>query len=128
MTARTRYLLPVLGLLLLAGAAVLLQHDPELYTLIIVHLTTLPAVAYPLVYRNSPWKSGPTGRALMNMARSMALLFVIAIIGFWWPFPGFQHLYAVAVTYLGVAISYQLYVMICLKRRALAEQQPGLQP
>ena len=89
----------------------------ELYTVGVVHLAALPAIAYPLIYRRVPWKKGPTGKALMNKARSVALLFAVAIVGFWWPFPGYEYIYAAVVTYLGVAITYQFKVMLCLRRR-----------
>lgn len=99
----------------------------EIYSVVIVHLAALPAIAYPLVYRKVPWKKGPTGKALMNMARSMALLFTVSIAGFWWPFPGYDYIYAAVVTYLAVAIAYQLRVMYRLRRKMSRRQLEELE-
>jgi hypothetical protein len=104
-----------------AMATVALLWDPEVYVVAVVHIAAVPAFAYPLIYNKMPWRSGPTGRALMNKALSVALLFGIGILGFWWPFRGYEYIYAVVVTYLGVAITYQLYVMNRLRRRGLAD-------
>lgn len=90
----------------------------EIYTIAAIHVAAVPAVLYPLVYRNMPWRKGPTGRALMNMARSLAFLFVVSLIGFWRPFPGYDYAYAAGVTYLAGALGYQLRVVYRLKRHA----------
>lgn len=110
--------LQALALLLLALAAAGITLAPEMYLLVIFHLTAIPTIAYPLVYMRSPWKSGPTGKALMNMARALALVFSLRVLSFWWPFPGFAYIYSVAITYLGVAITYQFVVMLRLRRLA----------
>lgn len=99
-----------------ALCTIALLYDPEMYVVTVVHLAAVPANLYPLVYNKLPWSSGPTGRALMNKALSLALLFDIGILGFWWPFPGYDHFYGAVVTYLGVAITYQLHVMNRLRR------------
>ena len=110
---------------LVVAAAILLAYDAELYAVAVVHIFALPAIAYPAVYRNSPWRSGPTGKALFNKARSMALLFAVSIIGYWWPFPGYAYIYGLVVTYVGCAISYQFYVMLRLK--LAAQKHPAYQ-
>jgi hypothetical protein len=97
-------------------ATISILVNTELYLVIVVHLAAIPAIAYPFVYRSSPWRTGPTGRALMNKALSVALLFGIAILGYWWPFPAYEFIYASAVTYLGVSITYQFYVMRRVKK------------
>jgi cation transport ATPase len=111
----------LLIVLLLVSAVVLMSYDTETYLLWVVHLTALPAVAYPMVYRKVAWSRGPTGKALMNMAFSVALLYVIAIWGFWQPFGIYWYVYSASVTYLGVAITYQFLVMLRLKQSARRE-------
>ena len=118
----------LLGLLLGSAALVLYIVDPFLYVVIAVHIFAIPALAYPLVYRKSPWKSGPTGKALMHKARAVAALFAIGIIGFWWTHPGYYHLYALVITYLGCAITYQFLRMLQLKKIARKTDEPGVQP
>lgn len=118
-----------LGLLLILVAALGgIIYDPVRYTLVVAHLTLIPAICYPLVYLHSPWKTGPTGKALMNKARAVALLYSIGLLGFWWPFTGFEHIYAIVVTYLGGAITYQFGVMLLLKRRSRIQDDPEVQP
>lgn len=106
----------------------LLIHDDYMYLMIVAHLTLIPAVGYPLVYRKSPWRKGPTGKALFNMAVAVALLYVVGLFRLWWPFPGGAELYAITVTYLGVAITYQFAVMLKLKREAKKQRSPEMQP
>jgi hypothetical protein len=111
-----------------ALATIALLYDPELYVVVLVHVSAIPAFLYPLIYNQMPWRSGPTGRALMNKALSVALLFGLGILGFWWVFPGYEYIYAVVVTYLGVAITYQFLVMNDLRRRGLALRADELRP
>jgi hypothetical protein len=109
---RAVFLLP-----LVAAAALFILKDAEKYVLVVAHLTLIPALLYPLIYRNSPWRRSPTGKALFNKAVSMALLYTIGVLGYWWPFPHYMELYAVVVTYVGLAITYQFVVMYRLKRQ-----------
>lgn len=118
----------LLAVAFLIVAVALLLHDSLFYLLLVAHLTLIPALGYPLVYLKSPWRKGPTGKALMNMAVAVALLYAVGILRLWWPFPGTEELYAITVTYLGVAITYQFGVMLQLKRRARVERAPELQP
>src|SRR5690606_30478883 len=112
------------ALILLIPAIALMLYDPRLYAIVAVHLFAIPAIAYPSVYRQSPWEDGPTGKALMNKARAVALLFFIAVLGFWWPFPGYLYIYGAIITYLGCAITYQFVVMLRLKTLAHLENEP----
>lgn len=105
------------------AAALFLIYDPKLYFRVVFHLTAIPAVLYPMIYRNSPWRRGATGKALFNKALSLALLFVIVIIGFWLPFGSLPYVRGVAMTYLGIAITYQLIVMYRLKRSSQAAER-----
>lgn len=102
----------------------LVVHDATLYWKVAVHVFAIPAIAYPLVYRNSPWRTGPTGKALMNKAISVALLFVLAIMKMHRPFPGDEYVVGAVVTYLGVAVTYQFSVMYRLKQNARAVALP----
>lgn len=83
----------------------------NLYLLALTHLMAWPAVRYWLVYRKVHWKSGATGKALFNKARSLALLLLVLIVGFWWPFPFYDYVKAACFTYLTVAVWYQYRVM-----------------
>lgn len=104
---------------LLTAAAILLLWQPEIYVVAIVHVLAVPAVLYPLVYRDVRWRDGATGKALMNKALSLALLIVVSITGFWWPFPGYEYIYGAALTYLTVAVTYQFLVMKRLRRAGI---------
>lgn len=86
----------------------------EIYLVAVMHLMAWPAVRYWMVYRKVAWKNGPTGKALFNKARSLALMLAILVVGFWYPFPGFIYVKAAAFTYLAAAIWYQYRVMLAL--------------
>jgi hypothetical protein len=95
----------------------------ETYCVAITHVLAWPSIRYWMVYRQVQWKAGPTGKALFNKARSLALLLVISLVGYWWPFPGYLYLYAAGLTYLTVAVWYQYRVMRRLvKHRAEREE------
>lgn len=100
----------LLALLFMAAVACLII-DPVLFILVAVHVLAVPATLYPLVYRDVEWKAGATGRALMNKALSLALLVDVAIVGYWWPFPGYDYIYGAFLGYLVVATTYQFNVM-----------------
>lgn len=119
MTIHDRRLELMLGLIFVSAAIAANLVDPMLYLVVVVHLFALPALAYPAVYRNSPWRVGPTGKALMNKARSVALLFAVLILGYWrHPVPGYEYIFNAVTTYFGLSISYQFLVMYRLKRSA----------
>lgn len=99
-------------------AVALFLWEPMLYGKIAIHVFAVPAFAYPLVYRNSPWRKGPTGKALMNKAISVALLFGLALMKIHRPFTGDDYILAAVVTYLGIAVTYQFLVMLRLKLNA----------
>lgn len=124
MKVRERPILTMFCTIFLAAALAFFLMDPYLYMIVAIHLFAIPALAYPLVYRKSPWRYGTTGRALMNKARAVALLFFITIVGHWWPFNGYHYMYAIVVTYLGCAITYQLWVMMKLRHSAHPRSQP----
>jgi hypothetical protein len=96
----------------------------EFYTLVVVHIGTVFAVLYPLEYRKSPWRSSESGPALMFKAVALAALFVVSVVGFWWPFPGYDLIYAVVVTAVVVGIIQQRAVMRRLQHRS-RESRPG---
>lgn len=83
----------------------------EVYIVAITHVLAWPAVRYWMVYRQVKWKDGATGKALFNKARSLALLVVISLVGFWWEWSVFQYIYALTLTYLTIAVWYQYRVM-----------------
>lgn len=122
----TSYKLLLLPLVVAAFA--LLAYDPDLYLETVIHIVTVPAVLYPLVYRKSPWRKTPTGKALMNMAAAIAIIFTIRLTGLWWLFPGHEYAYALGVSYVGIAITYQFFVMLRLKYLAALENNPEVQP
>ena len=94
----------------------------ELYLVVVVHLGVAPAVAFPLYYRRSSWRSSEVGKALMLKGAAIAALFSLAVLGFWWPFPGYDYAYAAVVTGVVVGITYQFLVMRRLQKRGRAEQ------
>jgi hypothetical protein len=96
----------------------------EIYAVALVHLTLLPANAFPLVYSRSPWRSTDVGKALMLKGVAIAAMFDLAVIGFWWPFPGYEYLYAAILTLVTTGISYQFLVMWSLQRRGRYHHSP----
>lgn len=73
----------------------------------VVHWGVYESSAYPLGYRRSPWRKTETGRALMFKACAVATFFIVAVVGFWWPFPGYNYVYFAAVAALVIAIRRQ---------------------
>ena len=65
-----------------------LMMDVETYTKVAFHVILIPSLAYPLIYRRSPWRNGATGKALMNMARAVACLVFLRATSSTSPFPG----------------------------------------
>lgn len=96
----------------------------EIYTVGLVHLTLIPANAFPLVYSRSPWRSTDVGKALMLKGTALAALFDIGVLGFWWPFPGYAYLYAAILTLVSAGITYQFLVMRSLQRRGRNHVSP----
>lgn len=93
----------------------------EVYTIAVVHLGLLPVNAFPWFYRRSPWRSTDVGKALMLKGCSLAALFDLGVLGFWWMFPGYDYMYAAVVTVVVVAIGYQFRVMRRLQTDGRAE-------
>lgn len=83
----------------------------QVFIVVIVHLGALPATLFPLVYSRSPWRSTDVGRALMLKGCAVAALFDIAVVHYWWNFPGFHCLYALVVTAVALGVTYQFIVM-----------------
>ena len=83
----------------------------EWYTVIVVHLTLIPANGFPLFYRRTDWRSTDIGKALMLKGCALAALYDIGVAGYWLPFEGYPYAYAAVVTVVGLAIARQLYVM-----------------
>lgn len=96
----------------------------EAYSVIVVHIGMVFAVLYPWEYRRSPWRSSESGPALMFKAVALAALFVVSVVGFWWPFPGYDYIYAAVVTAVVVGIIQQRAVMLRLQHRSRASK-PG---
>lgn len=115
-TRQHRYIILVASLIPLG---LLVIVDPQLYVLFVMHATAVFAVMFPFVYRLLPWKSGPTGVALMNKARSLAIAYTVALVGLWWHPPAYDYVYAAALTYLGVSIAYQLYVFARVRQAGM---------
>lgn len=86
-------------------------------TIAVVHLTLLPVNLFPLAYARSPWRSTDIGQALMFTGISLASLYDVGVLGFWWPFAGYSYVYAAVVTVVGLAITYQCRVMLRLQRQ-----------
>ena len=83
----------------------------EVYIVVVLHLMAWPALRYWMVYRRVRWQTGATGKALFNKARSLALLLAVLVIGFWYPFPGYDYVKGFCFTYLAGAVWYQYRVM-----------------
>lgn len=82
-----------------------------------VHLVAVPVNAYPIRYHILfPWRQTAAGRALMTKAVALALLFDVAIIGYWHPFPGYLWLMVGIVAFIGVAVSRQWALLECKAR------------
>lgn len=96
----------------------------ELYTVVIVHLTLIPVNLFPAAYSRSPWRSTDVGKALMLKGTSLAALYDLGVLGFWWTFGGYAYFYAAVITLVAVAISYQCRVMLRLQRRGRNHVSP----
>lgn len=90
----------------------------ETYTVVVVHIGLVFYVLYPWDYRKSPWQSSESGPSLMFMAVAWAALFAVAVVGFWWPFPGYEYLYAGVLTFVVAGVIQKRHVMRKLQRRA----------
>ena len=88
----------------------------EVYVVAVVHIGLLISLAYPWFYRRSPWRSTEVGKALMTKGVALAALFLVSVVGFWWPLPGFEYIYAASVTAVVAAMAYQFRVMRRLQR------------
>ena len=88
----------------------------EVYVVAVIHIGWLYSVLYLLFYRRSPWREYPTGPALMWKARTWCALFTVSCAGFWWPFPGYEYIYAAGVTFVVGAMAYQFHVLRQLQR------------
>lgn len=96
----------------------------EFYTVALVHVTLLPANAFPVFYARSPWRSTDVGKALMLKGIALAALFDLGVLGYWWPFPGYAYLYAAVLTLVSVGITYQFLVMRSLQHRSRSYKSP----
>lgn len=89
----------------------------DVFIVTVAHLTLLPVNLFPLAYARSPWRSTDVGKALMLHGASLAALYDIGVLGFWWPFPGYAYVYAAIVTVVGLAIAYQCRVMLRMQHQ-----------
>lgn len=90
----------------------------EAYTVAVVHIGVIFAVLYPWDYRRSPWRTSESGPSLMFFGVAIAALFVESVIGFWWPWPGYEWLHAAVVTAVVAGLIQKRQVMRRLQRRA----------
>lgn len=82
------------------------------YILAVVTLGAIPATVYPLAYARRPWRESQIGRGVMLVSVSLALLFDVPLVGFWFPFPGYDYLYAAIVTLVVVGVTYHCAVLL----------------
>ena len=84
-----------------------------MYVVAIVHVGTIVAVLAPLDYNRSAWRATEVGRALMSKWVSLAALFVVSILNFWWPFPeaAWLTIYAATLTLVVGSMTWQWRVM-----------------
>lgn len=83
----------------------------------VVHVGVLVTVGYAVDYfTGSAWRDHETGRPLLSKAASLAALFTIAVVGYWWPFLGYEYLYVATVTAVVLSVAYQWRVMRRLRR------------
>jgi len=96
------------------------------FIVVVVHAGAIPATLFPLLYSRSTWRSTDVGRALMFKGAAVAALFDIAIVHFWWNFPGYEYLYAAVVTSVAIGVTFQLIVM--LRNQRQGRRRPGGSP
>ena len=89
----------------------------DFVTIAVVHVTLLPVNLFPLAYSRSPWRSTSIGQALMWLGVSLAALYDVGVLGFWWPFPGYAYIYCTTVTGVGLGIAYECRVLLRLQRQ-----------
>ena len=101
-----------------AAAALFVAYDVELYIKVVSVLTLPVALGYPLAYSTLPWKQTVLGKALMTHARSVALLYLVAIFDLMVDLPLHGYLMAFVATYLFIGIGFQFAVMLKIKHDA----------
>lgn len=90
----------------------------EIYLIAVVHVGVFVTLGYALDYgTGSNWRDNEAGRPLLSKALSMALLFLVAVLGYWWPFPGYAYIYAGVVTFVVGSVAYQWAVMRRLRHK-----------
>lgn len=95
----------------------------ELYAITIVHLGTIPAVGYPLLWRlrGGDWHKSRVGRALMRKAEALAVLFVVSIVNVWVPGAWFVWVYCAALTWVVWTLTRQFVVLLSVLREREAK-------
>lgn len=90
----------------------------ELYLVVVIHLGAIPAVGYPVAWAwRGTFRQNKVGRALMFKAVSLAVLFVVTLLGIWFGHPlWWVFLYVAAVTYVSVALWRQFLVLLVVLR------------
>ncbi len=95
------------------------------YVVAVVHVGAVLATLLPLRYFWTTWSSRVVGRALMLSWTSVALLFDVAVAGYWWPFPGYPLVYAAIVTLVVASLGYQLAVLVWRQRVGTRRPDPA---
>lgn len=88
----------------------------EYFILAMVHLGALGAIGYMFDLGWRPARDSEVGRALVFKAGTLAALYFVSVVGYWWPFPGYIYFYGVALTGITGAIFYQWYSMRSARR------------
>lgn len=89
----------------------------EWYVVALIHLGTIPAVGYPLVWRwRGTWSHSRVGRALMRKAEALGLLFVVSLANVWVPGVWWAYTYALVVTWVVVTLFRQFWVLLSVLR------------
>ena len=97
----------------------------ELYSLVVVHLGTIPATLFPLFYSRSPWRSTDVGKALMTKGIAIALLFDVSVLAFWVDdLPGIRVIRALVFTLVVAGVTYQFHVMRSLQHKGRDHKTP----
>lgn len=99
----------------------------EHWTVAAVIYGAVVANLYPALYAlRSPWRSTSVGWALMTKAVSIAALYDVSLAGYaFGPFPGFHYIYAVVVTFVAIAITGLLAVMLATQHAGRNRRTPS---
>ena len=99
----------------------------EHWTVAAVLYGAVVANLYPALYAlRSPWRSTKVGKALMTKGVSIALLYDVSLLAFTvGPFPGLDYIYAGVVTFVALAITQLLAVMLATQHAGRHQHTPS---